>query len=597
MRKLAFFLILTTLVCVSQTGFAQKKIKYKDIWGLLSTKQYEAAEPFLKTYLTETTDNPNAYLYMGIIYQEKSLRGDVLKQTPRTIEQMDSAIAFYQKAYGSITEKEIKRNDEYYQAYNRRDLRTGEFGIKLSDVQFDIEKRIEMLRERADRIRMVKHYFVLSDSLYRKCYALYSSIDARFGDDKELYLRADSALVANLSALVIRYDSVVKAFDQYKSSATTLGKIGYNQSLQKQEIKSFKNDGKAGADFYKDEVSIWDYKTWASNVKDAIVNEIMPIREHLIVYDVEINKLREHMNTDSVSVKPDLSKLIDRLLLEKLAKYDERPLPMDVFKVKIADLEYRSLVIENKKSADTANVQLQLTMSKNELDKASKLDSLTGEVLKRDFEKELRNYEHFVNNTYGNATVLRSFLKVMKDFSSREKERKQELVARVEESLRWMVLDEKDSIPLFQVSAPRRFMPLSVEDEKFTVGLEYADSVSAQGYFYTITPTRKPDIRIKFPVDKPAFTRSRFPAAKTLAYSDPSGQVFYVLLFSEKPGKDNTYKATLAKIYRSDGLAWSSNYALKFVPKELMYRQDSGEFVIRADASESVVDKNGKMLR
>src|SRR5690606_31328663 len=113
--------------------------------------------------------------------------------------------------------------------------------------------------------------------------------------------------------------------------------------------------------------------------------------------------------------------------------------------------------IENKKSADTANVQLQLTMSKNELDKASKLDSLTGEVLKRDFEKELRNYEHFVNNTYGNATVLRSFLKVMKDFSSREKERKQELVARVEESLRWMVLDEKDSIPLFQVSAPRRF--------------------------------------------------------------------------------------------------------------------------------------------
>ncbi len=585
------------MVCVSQTGFAQKKIKYKDIWGLLSTKQYEAAEPFLKTYLTENSDNPNAYLYMGIIYQEKSLRGDVLKQTALTIGQMDSAISFYQKAHSTITEKEIKRNDEYYQSYNRRDLRTGEFGIKLSDVQFDIEKRMEMLRERADRIRMVKHYFVLSDSLYRKCNSLYTSIDARFADEKELYLRSDSALVVSLGALVNRYDSCVKAFEQYKGSVSTLGKIGYNQKLATTEIKTFKTDGKAPADFFSDEVKVWDYKTWASKVRDAVVNEITPIREHLIAYDVEINKLREQMQTDSVSVKHDLTKLIDRLLLEKLSRYDERPLPMDVFAVKIADLEYRSLLFENKKFADSADVHLQLTMATHELEKASKLDSLATEVLKRDFEKELLNYEHFVNNTYGNATVLRSFLKVMKDFSSREKERKQESVAQAEESLRWMVLDENDSIPLFQVEAPTRFMPLAVVDEKFTIGLEYADSVTAEGYFFTITPGRNPDVKIKFPVDKPAFSRSRFTAAKSLAYSDPSGQVFYVLLFSEKPEKDNLYKATLAKIYRSDGLAWSSNYALKFIPKELMYKQDSGEFVIRADASESVVDKNGKMLR
>ena len=148
------------------------------------------------------------------------------------------------------------------------------------------------------------------------------------------------------------------------------------------------------------------------------MNEITPIREHLIAYDVEINKLREQMQTDSVSVKHDLTKLIDRLLLEKLSRYDERPLPMDVFAVKIADLEYRSLLFEDRKFADSADVHLQLTIARQELDKASKLDSLATEVLKRDFEKELLNYEHFVNNTYGNATVLRSFLKVMKDFLS-----------------------------------------------------------------------------------------------------------------------------------------------------------------------------------
>jgi hypothetical protein len=69
-----------------------------------------------------------------------------------------------------------------------------------------------------------------------------------------------------------------------------------------------------------------------------------------------------------------------------------------------------------------------------------------------------------------------------------------------------------------------------------------------------------------------------------------------VLLFLEK-AKDNKYPATLAKIYRSDGLAWSAHYNLTFIPKEIGFRSETGELVIKADTMESVVDKNGKLLR
>ena len=44
------------------------------------------------------------------------------------------------------------------------------------------------------------------------------------------------------------------------------------------------------------------------------------MRDLLVSYDVEINKLREKLNKDSVSVKNDLTKLIDKLLMEKLKK-------------------------------------------------------------------------------------------------------------------------------------------------------------------------------------------------------------------------------------------------------------------------------------
>ena len=107
MTKLALIKVFVLFLLLSP-AYGQK-VKYKDIWGLLSTKQYEAAEPFLKKYLKETTDNPNAFLYMGIICQEKSLKDDVLKQTKRAIADMDSAILYYDKAYKTITEKEIKK--------------------------------------------------------------------------------------------------------------------------------------------------------------------------------------------------------------------------------------------------------------------------------------------------------------------------------------------------------------------------------------------------------------------------------------------------------------------------------------------------------
>jgi hypothetical protein len=597
MGKVAFFRFLVIAILFGPVcAMAQKKVKYKDIFGLLNVKQYEEAEPFLKSYLKENDDNPNAYLFMGIIFQEKSAKDDVLKQTKLAISHMDSAILYYTKAYQTITEKEVKKNDEYYQMYNRRDLRTGEFGVKLPDIQFDIEKRTEGLREKIDRVKMIRHFFVLADTLYKRCNALYSSIQAPYANEKEFYLRADEKTVKSLSALIVRYDSCMKAFDQYKASVSTVGKIGYNQIITKNEIKDLKKDGIAGADFYKDDLQLWDYKSFAVAAKHSIETDIFPVREHLISYDVEINKLREKLNSDSVSVKNDLTKLIDRLLLEQLNKYDRDPLPMDVFRVKIADLDYKSTLIENKPFKDSANVQLQIRLARNALKSATALDSVTSKLLSRDIDYEIKNYDYFVSNTYNNGTVLKSFIKVVKEYAEREKELRSRDVAEKERAMQWMVLGS-DSIPLSLGLLSSKFKPLTVVNERYTTGLNFADTSNVSAYFYSITPTRVPDVKVTFPVEKNAFRRGVLSSSKGITYSDPSGQIFFVLLVNEKPSKDNKYVATAAKIYRSDGLAWSSNYTLSFVPQEVLFKPETGEFILRADAQESAVDKNGKFLR
>jgi hypothetical protein len=316
------------------------------------------------------------------------------------------------------------------------------------------------------------------------------------------------------------------------------------------------------------------------------------MRDHLVSYDVEINKLREKLNRDSISVQSDLTTLIDRMLITQLSKYDSDPLPMEVFTLKIADLEYRSIQLENKSAPDSANI----ITSRERMNKASKyltkLDSVADKMLREDLDKKAEDYSHFITSTYSNTIVLKSYVKALKEFAERERRAVDQRRALLDESLRWIV-SAPDSIPLFLGQTTSRFKPLLLMKDRYTTGLAYKDSLNAEGYFYTITPSRMADVKVMFPVEKQAFRLSKLASAKSLVYGDPAGQVFYVLMYSERPLKDK-YTVSLAKLYRSDGLAWNYNYSVGFLPQEIVYKQDTGELIIKNETQQLAIDKNGK---
>jgi hypothetical protein len=591
-------LIIAFLLLQVSFSMAQK-VKYKDLIELLNAKQYEMAEPFLKRYLKETTDNASAYLFMGIIYQEKSLKNDLLKQTEALVVNIDSAIFYYDKAYPMITEKEIKRNDENYQMYTRRDLRTGEFGIKQSDVQLDIETRVKGLKEKRDKVKPLKNNFLQSQKLYNRANEFFKAIQAKFENEKEFYLRSDEQLLVELNNLIAVYDSSQVAFKSYKSILQTVGKTDYNQELTLLEINDFKKDGVTSTDFLLNDLRLWDYSRWAHKSYDVIQKEIVPLRDNLISYDIEINKLHEKLKKDSISVKNDLTKLVDKILFNQLTKFDPNPMPTAIFNMKIAELEYFSDLISNKPLRDSSNVAVRITAIQSEIKSVKKLDSITGLLVKRDFDKEGLNYKHFIANAYGTPAVLRSRIKSTHEFALREVISKEKEWEENMQALKW-VFAEKDSIPLFTDDSEKRiYKPFVIVNDQYTLGLKYVDSL-AVGYFYTITPSRIPDIALNFPVDAQHFKKRSLPILKALSLQD-ANQVYFALFYSESKLAEG-FPATLTRVNRSGGLAWSNNYTFELKPSELLFSSSTGELTIKTSSTNGeskivVIDKGGKKLQ
>ena len=576
-NRLFFVLILFLVSGYSALG---QKIKYKELFVLLNAKDYDNAEPFLKRYLKANDDNPNAYLFMAIIYEYKAGKVDILKETERYVMNLDSAVYFYGMASKGMTEKEVSRNEDYYQMDSRRDFRTGEFGIKLSDVVLRIETGIK-LKERAKEAKVLKGQFVASEKAYERSLKLFGTIQVEYPDQKALYLRGGDSLVLKLNRLATIMDSCHMFFNDYKATAKGMGKIGYNQDFDPQDITDFKRE-LTKADYYSDDIKIQDFKRWALSTTDVIDREIKPLRDQLVARDIELNNLQHQVKRDSVSVRKELAALRSQQF-SALIKIDPNPLPLQVFQMKEAELEFGCQVAEDKSVRDSASLALQVASLRKEIVYAKKLDSIAGFLVERDFDAESANYQHFVNTAYGTPKLLKTLVRGTKELALREIIRRESMITKKSEMLRWIV-DGADSIPLFlDVPQRSRFRPLVLQDEQFTAGLAFADSVGA-GYFYSILPTRKAEIKAVYPVNKVAFKKRFLSVTKALTTHDENGLVYFVLTYQEAKLKDK-YQATLTKIYKVEGLAWSMDVVFDQVPIEMTFSIESSEISIKTKSS------------
>ena len=578
MRKLLSILFFS-LVFLSAEA---QKIKYKDLFYLLDAKNYDAAEPLLKQYLSEdkNADEGNPNLQMGFIYQDKSEKADILLASEKYVEYVDSALMYYQKATQFIDEKEVKKNDEFYQAYQRRDIRTGKFGIKLADVVFDIENRVSALNERKAKVQELQVYYEQTKDNYEKATSIFKKIKDNYPTEKILFLQSNEELMRSIDKMDEAAKLALQNYQNFESTIKKVDKPGYRPALHLTDILDYSKDGESSILLTNDNVLFWDYSKWAESVRNGIKEVIIPMRTELVEYDQHLNELQEMVEKDSMSMADKIKPLSS--VLSKIREYDTDPLPEYIFKYKIGHIKNESFKMNNLYYRDSSDVAYQLRVAETKFKNVKEMDSLVNLLISRDLRVDEKNYANYIKSQYENVIGLESYVKEQLDQVIYAKKNAEKEVDALKERSKWLI-GKQDSIPLFKDEniGLSKYVPLLVEEE-FTTGFYFSGKTPAEGYFALITPSYTQKLKANFKVDNDHFNKQNLEITSAKYAIEDAGHYYYILFSVQLPEQEN-YAGTLAKIYTSDGLAWVKNIELETAPLELIINPNTSDIIINYD--------------
>ncbi|MEM6642627.1 MAG: hypothetical protein AAF616_06580, partial [Bacteroidota bacterium] len=398
-----------------------QKIKYKELFPKLEAKQYEEAGPILFQYLaTLKKDEANPNLQVGLMLEHQFNQFDIIYDSSRIYSSGDSAIYFLGKAKGLIDEKELRKNDEYYQSFFRRDLRTGEFGIKVSDVHLDIEKKIETIEERVKQIKSLNRSLGLIETGYAEAMSKYKELSSRFSDYNTFLLSSGEAELSVLEEIqAVAYDAVQEA-ETVKKIAEGLGSAKYQGELDLRPIVVFGKDGLTDAEIYGSALRLWDYDSWARDTRSEINGSVGLFKTMINNYATGLRekkqKLKNSKDADALVVPENLIETFDKYdpnsVVEKLLKSET----FEARVIKNVDLQI------NPDLLDSTKIGRQLEIYTEAKTNVDALYALISSIALEDLAGAKEKYPKYINSffqTYGTAS---KYIQEMKKWSARNKE-------------------------------------------------------------------------------------------------------------------------------------------------------------------------------
>jgi hypothetical protein len=617
--KFNSLLICILFVALGYNAHSQK-IKYKDIFPLIENKDYETAIPKINAFLSNSknADHANANFQKGLYYEHKTQDFHVISDSTMLLESCDSAIHFLTIAKELITDKELKKNSDFYQAFYRRDLRTGDFDIKLSDVQLDIEKKLQSMESLYKYARIIHRNLIIGDRNYTASNEQYKHLTTLYGDENDFALMSNEQEQDALQSMATRSDSIASAIEMVRDAVSKLGTKGYSPEMKFVEIKEYGVDGKSKTDFYANDIEVWDYSLWSQNLQSKVRVDVNKMRDRLNATYSKLKSNYDKAKTGSGITETDLVQNLDPELKSQLRKLDKDPLPEKLLDLLIDETNFEFITSKklNTKLADEDDVNYQLIVSDSINTIIDAITSKVSLIVEPYTTKGAKKYPKFIVDNYGGEFGLIKKKQAIEKKYAQEKNKWDELSSYWNEKSKWGVSEDlADSIYLvaktdssYVSMAFSKFYTLSItQDDLFNIyalGLEFTGDAD-KGYLAKIGNDRMIKWKVNFDLDKFAYDDEVLRVSG--GYTPCSEGSIGGYIYSNVPESENNFILLNCDI--SGVLNWSSAAKLTNEPVSIKFNdivKETNVFLMNEEALESydgddpiyvVFDRKGTKVR
>jgi hypothetical protein len=391
---------------VAATAAPAQKVKYKDLFPLLAAKDYEKSEKYLRLFITQNPEHANANLNMAYFHNYKMAESDMLKDTDTYLTYGDSALTYYTKAYAYIDEKEVKKNDDFYQDFYRRDLRTGKYGVKLGDVQLDTETRMEELKLLLENVGTIANHFNSFIHGYDTASHLYSSFTLKYESFPLFLFNSTQTDVQKMNEIGAFYAQAVIDFESYKKAISVLETTpSYDQTLEIMDIEEIAQP--VSPDYYATKVVLYNFGAWSENYGALISETMIPLSERMIGYNADLDELMKEAKNGKNTMEA-LNNFKQGAAFEVLKEYDMSPMPLSLFDFKEKGIEYYSKESEKAiaKAYDSLNYAYRKMLYDDAIERLEVVGEAYGTLQDQDFDEAEKLYGKFITAAYENKDGL-----------------------------------------------------------------------------------------------------------------------------------------------------------------------------------------------
>lgn len=451
-------------------GNSQKRVKYKDLFPILQSKDYETAEPLLLQYLAGNPDEANPNFYLGEILSSKLDSTAIFPDSKSYDSLANLAITSYKKAIKLVDDREIRKNDDYYIAYNRRDLRTGKFGIKISDVHLDYENKIASLNEKIALIDQIYSQKSKTDSLINKLNKDIIFLQKQFPNEKAFLLRStpeDYDRVRNTNST---YAMVKTEIDEYFQLLEKLKSANKAPQLIGESVNDWSSLQSSPINLFDTEIKTKDYQSFLSILLIKVEEEIIPLKTLLLETDEEVNNLLKE--NESVSDSSHIKEVvIPEKLKDELLALNAGALPLKILSYK--RLKNEAQLLQNTSIFpvlnDSTNVFQKVILLQNQSEKFEEMNQMLSLIEKFANEENTLNYQFYLEEF---DPSFEGYLNTEKTLTNKKLSELNEQYSKLE-NLRKLFIYNSDSIYSDSTSAKdfesHSFVTKSHENSNFLI--------------------------------------------------------------------------------------------------------------------------------